>query len=268
MKKLFCVWLIGMACGAGAAEKPFDKGGTYLNLGLMYIGRSVCQIGDSSLLGIGKDRKWWGNDRLYVGINNGGLSLENKAMAFSLEYGLTSFLGLELQYYERSGYYHHVEMRLAESQTVEQTFAMGPELPEYTFTSETMGIDLPFDSSHFKERVLSLGANYHMNFVKLTRLDVFTGFQVGIEDKSFMMSRSDFYPRLNHLKFVKQDKKLDLSKVQLYNSNAMLIYADIHAGLRYSITDSIAISLRSGLKLGMGGWDSLFCYSTGLTLKL
>jgi hypothetical protein len=252
----------------GAAEKPFAKGSTYLNLDLMYIGRSDFQIGDSSMLGVNGDRKWWGNDRLYVGINNGGFAIENRAMAFSLEYGLTSFLGLELQFYERSGYYHYVEMRLAESETVEQTFEMGSELPEYTQTSGTSAIFLPFDSSNFKERVLSLGVNYHMNFIKITKLDMYTGFQVGIEDKSFMISRSDSYPRLSHLKFINQNKELELSRIQLYNTGAMLIYANISMGLRYFITDRIAINLRSSLKLGMEGWDSLFCYSTGLTLKL
>ena len=107
-----------------------------------------------------------------------------------------------------------------------------------------------------------MGGNYHLNFIGNRRLDVYTGFQLGIEVNIYSV-RSDYKYDVNN-----GEQEISLSPVSYVKPDYIIIYSHIAAGLNYFFTHKIAINLRSGLKLGTRGYHSVFFYGAGLTLNL
>ena len=258
MKKLLIVPLLMMACVANAAESPFKKGTTYLNFNFHVSGKSWTKIGDpsASVFGVTGTNMLpfdsLGVDKLTVHNNQ---SVGNMATGVILEYALTNNLGLEFQYYNRSNDYEGVAIELGKS-----------EESEFGNEKKYIGLNPYFDSGKFSDRVFSLGCNYHLNFIGIRHLDVYTGFQLGIEEKKFSV-----HSRLKEsvkLEFPAMGKEFWITPVDYVGDRGLLVYSHVAAGLNFFFTKGIAINLRSGLKIGSKGYESEFFYGAGLTVKL
>jgi len=258
VKKLFIVLLFMMACAANAAESPFKKGTAYLNFNFHVSGKSWTEIGNpsSSVFGVTGPNLLPGDslgvDKLAVHNNQ---SFGNMATGVALEYALTNNLGLEFQYSNRSNDYEGVAIELAK-----------PEESESGNGVKHIVLNHYYDAGRFSDRVLSLGCNYHLNFIGIRRLDVYTGFQLGIEEKKFSV-----HSRLKEsvkLEFPAMEKEFWITPVDYAGNRGLLVYSHVAAGLNFFFTKRIAINLRSGLKIGSQGYESEFFGGAGLTVKL
>ncbi len=252
MKKILLMLLwIGMVFQTLAAESPFKKSTTYLNFNFRINGNGHYEITHFGMLGILAEGDSLGSAKLILDTRQ---NFETMATGINLEFGLTNHLGLEFQYYSRS---NQGAGLCIESQNP-------PGIDEGSVA--IFPLDWAYASGTYRERVMSLGGNYHMNFIGIRRLDVFAGFQLGIETRNYTIPS-----RLDEVTAIKEqfmEKEITMYPGTHFGEDQLLLYSHLAAGVNYFVTDKIALTLRSGVKFGSKGLETEVFYGAGLTIKL
>lgn len=233
-----------------AAESPFKKSTTYLNFNFRINGNGHYEVTHFGMLGILAEGDSLGSARLFLGTRQ---NFGTMATGINLEFGLTNHLGLEFQYYSRS---NQAAGLYIESQT-------NPGVDEGSVAN--IPLDWAFAAGTYRERVMSLGGNYHMNFIGIRRLDVYAGFQLGIETRNY--STHSLLDEVTAFKVPYVEKEITLYQGNHWIEDRIL-YTHLAAGVNYFVTDKIALTLRSGVKFGSKGHETEAFYGAGLTIKL
>jgi hypothetical protein len=268
MKKFFLILmtcLIGMPA-LNAKAKPFTKGTIYVNFSLANM--TSCQIREgvwSTIMtgDIASITDWLNGYEsgdipfsLLVSPPEELPTLNRLAKVFTLEYGLSSSLGLEFQFLSRSAY---AKLTHIHCFTIEDPNASIPTKQSSFYQWKIFG--------NFNQRVYSVGLNYHMDFIKANRLDVYTGLHVGLEEMeiAFQDRKAEKFPLDVDEEFIESIKNAPLKNDTNFRK---ILYSQIALGARYFILDRIALQARCGLKVAFAGWPSTFFYGAGLTVEL
>jgi hypothetical protein len=243
------ICLIGMST-LNAKGKPFAKGTIYINFSLTDM--TSCQIkkGTASTILTGdiSDFEDWRSP--------GEIPVFSRiARVFTLEYGQSSSLGLEFQLQSLSGF-----TLLFHEHSFKDPSASIPTTYLWTW---------PIDG-YFNQLIFSVGTNYHMDFIKINGLDIYTGLQIGVEEMSIaFLDRKIFNSDSNDPSIPDvAEESVKNAPIRSVSRTNTLIYSHIAVGARYFILDRIALNARAGLKVAFAGWPMTFFYSAGLTLKL
>ncbi len=251
-------FMIVMICLLGistlnAKAKPFTKGTIYMNFSLANMTSSQIKNGAANTILTGNnyylpsyDASWWGSEE--------SPAFSRIARVFTLEYGLSSSLGLEFQLQSRSG-----DVTLYHRHSYKDPMAYG--------SPHSLMWNI---GGYFNQWDFSVGANYHMDFIKIKGLDVFTGLQIGVEEMSIaFLDRATDITQEDIPEFPDEFfASLKNAPIRSFVRNHTLIYSHIAVGARYFILDRIALQVRSGVKVAFAGWPMTFFYGAGLTVKL
>lgn len=255
MKRNFMILMI---CFFGistlnAKAKPFTKGTIYMNFSLANMTSSQIKNGTASTVLTGSNL-YLAPSEVYWWDPQESPAFSRIARVFTLEYGLSSSLGLELQLQSRYG-----DVMLYHRHSYKAPMAYGTP---YSLIWNIGG--------YFNQWIFSLGANYHMDFIKINRLDVYTGLQIGVEEIGItFLDRATDITQEDIPEFPAEFfESLKNAPIKSFVRNHTLIYSHIVVGARYFILDRVALQVRSGLKVAFAGWPMTLFYGAGLTVQL